>query len=75
MKPEPDPPPTMYIQDCFFSVLICLKLTIWALNWSMGMVDAGTNFFNCSLSVVLMLDKLNVFQILKFVGLYLVHSN
>ena len=42
----------------------------WALNWSMGMVDAGANFFNCSLSVVLMLDKLNVFQILKFVGLY-----
>ena len=36
----------------------------------MGIVGAGANSFNFSLSIGLMLDKLNVFQILKLVGLY-----
>ena len=36
----------------------------------MGMVGAGANSFNFSLSIGLMLDKLNVFQILKLVGVY-----
>ena len=49
--------------------LICLELAICALNWSMGMVVAGANSFNFSLSIGLLLDKLNVFQILKLVGL------
>ena len=37
----------------------------------MGMVGAGANFFNFSLSMGLTLDKLKVFQILKLVGSYL----
>ena len=57
-------------KDCLLSTLICLKLAIGALNWSMGMVGAGANSFNFSLSIELMLDKLDVFQILKLVGLY-----
>ena len=30
---------------------MCLKLAIFALNWSTGMVDAGVNFFNLSASI------------------------
>ena len=36
----------------------------------MGMVGAGANSFNFSLSIGLTLDKLNVFKILKLVDLY-----
>ena len=36
----------------------------------MGMVGDGSNFFNFPLLVGLILDKLNVFQILKLVDLY-----
>ena len=46
MRPEPDPPPNNINQDLSVSVLICLKLAICALNWSIGMVYAGDNFFN-----------------------------
>ena len=28
------------------SGLICLKLAIWTLNWSMGMFGAGANSLN-----------------------------
>ena len=41
-----------------------------SLNWSMGMVGAGANFLNFSLSIELKFDTLNVCQILKLVGLY-----
>ena len=69
--PEPDLLPTVF-QDCFLSllILICLKLAICALNWSMGMVGAGANFFNFSLSIGLKFDTLNACQILKLDGLY-----
>ena len=69
--PEPDPLPTI-IQDCFLSllILICLKLAICAINWPMGMVGTGANFFNLSLSIGLKFDTLNVCQILKLVQLY-----
>ena len=36
----------------------------------MGMVGAGANFFNFSLSIGLKFDTLNACQILKLVGLY-----
>ena len=36
----------------------------------MGMVGAGANFFNFSLSMGLILDKLKVFHILKLVCSY-----
>ena len=39
---------------------------MFALNWSMGMVGDGSNFFNFSLSIGLTLHKLNMSQILKF---------
>ena len=47
---------------------MCLKLAIWVLNWSMGMARAGVNFFKFSISIGSILDKLNVFQILKSDG-------
>ena len=49
---------------------MCLKLAIFALNWSTGMVDAGVNFFNLSASIGVIIDKLRSFQILKLVGSY-----
>ena len=69
MRPDPD-----HLQQCiskiYLSVLICLKLAIYALNSSIGMVGAGVNFFNFSASMGLPLDRLKVFQILKLVGSY-----
>ena len=43
-------------------------LVIWVLNGSVGMAREGVNFFKFSISIGSILDKLNVFQILKSNG-------
>ena len=40
---------------------MCMKLATCALNWPMGMVGAGANFFKFLVPMGLMLDKLRSF--------------
>ena len=47
------------------SGLICLKLAIWALNWSMGMFGAGASFFKFSILGLVTLDRSKWVQTLK----------
>ena len=50
------------------SGLICLKLAIWTVNWSMGMFEAGASFFKFSTSGTVTLDRSKCVQTLKLDG-------